>query len=139
MWLFNAQVVHLRRSYNFVVKIDTHPDTTVAGRKEGRVLRDVDALVHPLSKSTRAAVTVKFTDGKGAERLETLPIDTLVTTRLKAKGQHAIIGGDHIGKVVIHLKTDVDDVRVFVEGTDRKRDGFYVKKSELCVIEKNDS
>lgn len=134
MWLFEPNIARLRKTCVFIVKIESHRDHNVSGQKEGRVLKDSDARSHPLLKSAEVDVMVEYKDGKGQTRVEPMSAFNLKAGRLRTGARLAIIRGDRVGEIVIHLKTDIEDARVYAEGTDKKK-GFRIKKTHLCVIE----
>ncbi len=134
MWLFDARIASLRKKYSFIVKIESHRDLEVAGQREGKVLVDADAPSHPLLESTPIDVSVEYRKN-GEHRIEKMPVTSLRPAKMRKGARLAIIKGDRVGQDVIHAKTDLDSVRVYIEGTNRKKDGFYVPMSQLCVIE----
>jgi len=134
MWLFHPKISELRKLWKFVVKIESHQDPDVSGRREGHVTTDQNAPALPLLKSYEPKVPVAFTDNKRRKRTESLTVNSLRNTKPRTGKRHAIIHGDRTGLIVIHLKTDVDDARVVEEGVDRKL-GFYISKSHLCAVE----
>ncbi len=135
MWLFDERIAQLRKKFSFIIKIDVHSNRDVS-RREGRVLVDADALSHPLFESTPPDVFVEYTTAGGELQVEKLPVTSLrPTAKLRSGARLAVIKGEHIGKVVIHIKTDLDDARVYIEGTDKRKDAFRVSKIFLCIIE----
>lgn len=139
MWLFDRRIAELRKKYSFLIKIEDHRDRDVSGRRVGKVLPDAtacdaNARTLPLRKSENTDVMVEFQRGNGRICVEAMPATKLVAGQLKKKGRHAVIKGDRAGSVVMHLKTDLLDARVHLEGRSTK-DGFRVKKGELCAIE----
>lgn len=137
MWIFDVRVSQLRRSYEFIIKIDAHDERDVSGRREGRILPDAYPMSHPIPATVPANVLVKFTDGKQNERVESLPVSSLRTTaKLKDKGAHVIIKGDKIGTLVNHIRTQNGLARVVAEGSHRT-DAFFIEKNKLCIVEKS--
>ncbi len=134
MWLFDARIASLRKTYSFIIKIELHRDLEVAGKHEGKVLADVDAPSHPLLESTPPDVLVEYRKN-GEHLVEKMPVTSLRPAKMRNGVRLAIIKGDRVGQDVIHAKTDLDSVRVYIEGTNRKKDGFYVPLSNLCIIE----
>lgn len=133
MWLFDVQIAALRKTNDFLVKIEQHPDSEVAGRREGRVLFDQKPLTHPIPRSFPANVRVQFEIKKKNEtRIEELPASSLAITTPKVKRRHAVLRGDRKGEVVIYLKSDKDRAQVHEEQA--RRNIFYIPKSDLCCI-----
>ena len=54
----------------------------------------------------------------------------------KALHEHAIIRGDGKGTLVLHVRNDKDMARVYIQGTDKRKDGFFVHQKNLCLVEK---
>lgn len=135
MWIFHPRVAKLRHKYDLMVKIESHPERDVSGRREGRVLADVEALAHPIPSTTLASVLVHFTDGKSEERKEFLPVSTLrPTAKLKDKGLHVVTKGEWIGTLVQHMRTERGRARVFPENGHRL-EAFSIEKKKLCIVE----
>lgn len=134
MWLFDNKIANLRKVHAFLVKIETHRDYDVAGRRVGKVLPDANAPSHPLRLSSSVVVKVEYKNAKGDVVVEDIPATNLSPGQLKSKARMAIIKGDRVGDIVMHVKTDGPDARVYPEG-DSSKNGFRVPKSNLCVIE----
>ncbi|KLO04441.1 hypothetical protein SCHPADRAFT_947692 [Schizopora paradoxa] len=133
MWLFDACLHNLRKSNAFRVRIDSHPNSEVAGRHEGMVLIDPNPRTHPILKTVPPNVQVRYEIRKKNEtHVKWLSVDTLSVTKPKPKGRHAVISGDRAGEVVIYVKSDGDGGQVYKEGD--KRDTFYILKSHLCSL-----
>lgn len=134
MWLFDARIAELRKSHCFRVKIESHPDSDISGRREGRVLIDQEPLTHPIPRSIPANVHVEYAVKKKNEvRVEMLPVNTLGVTKPKVKARHAVIRGDRAGDTVIYIRSDKESGQVHKEGA--RQDIFYVAKSDICVLE----
>lgn len=134
MWLFDACLTDLRKSNVFFVKIDSHPNSEVAGRREGKVLIDPNPLFHPLLKTVPPNVKVQYEIKKKKEmHIESLPVHSLSVTKPKPRGRHAVISGDRAGEVVIYVKSDGVGGQVYKEGD--REDVFYIAKSHLCHID----
>lgn len=136
MWLFNPGIARVRKFYDLVIKIDSHKERDVSGRREGRVLAEPHPLAHPIPATIPPSVSVKFTDGKRIERIELLPVKSLRTTaKLRDKGQHVIVEGERIGTLVNHIRTQNGLARVYAEGTHRL-EAFLISKDKLCIVER---
>lgn len=134
MWLFHPNIAALRKSNHFIVKIESHPDSEVSGRREGRVLMDEEPLTHPVPLSVPAEVKVEYEVKKKNEKhVEMLPVGSLGVTRPRVKARHAIIYGPRVGDVVIYVRSDGDGAQVRKEGP--TKDIFYISKFNLCNIE----
>ncbi len=132
MWIFDAKVAKLRKSNILVVKIESHPDSDVSGRREGKVLIDPNPPTHPLLKYTLAQVKVAFTRRKEL-RVESLLVKNLRVPKPRVKARHVVIHGDRVGEVVVYIRSDGLNAQVHKE--DASQDVFYVAKSQICVIE----
>lgn len=135
MWIFDERVAHHRKSINLVVRIASHSDPDVSGRREGLVLSDDAPLVHPFPKTVPAEVKVKYTNRRKKDITETMAVSTLLTSsRCKQGGMHLIINGDRMGELVIHVKTESGLAKVYLVGASRS-DVFYVDVQDLCIVE----
>lgn len=134
MWFFDARVAELRKRNNFVVGIADHPDSEIASRRTGTVLSDSNPPTHPMPSSVLANVTVKIEIAKKNEtRIESLPVHTLKVSGPKAKKRHAVIRGEHIGAVVVYIKSaGADDAYVYME--DNPSEKTYLKKADICQL-----
>ena len=135
MWLFDPRVAALRRTNYFLIKIESHPDAEVSGRREGRVLVDANPPSSPLPISVSTSVLVEYNVKKRNEtRTELLPVSSLsITKRPKVKGRHAVISGPRTGEVVVYVRSDGEGAQVRNEND--RREVFYVSKAALCIIE----
>lgn len=134
--MFNPGIAQIRRFYDLIIKIDAHNERDISGRREGRVLSDPNPLAHPIPTTIPPNVPVKFTDGKHAERIELLHVNSLrPTMKLRDKGMHVIINGDQIGTLVNHIRTQNGLARVFAEGSHRL-EAFLIEKGKLCIVER---
>ncbi len=135
MWLFDERIAHLRKTYSFLVKIEVHRDLDVAGRRNGLVLRDPNAPTSPFPETTPANVLIEYKDRKQEIVVESLPVSTLRVTAPSKDEKHLIVKGECTGEIVIHKKTEGKKAFVYIEGTDSKKDGFRVLKSDICLFE----
>lgn len=136
MWLFDPDVSNLRKIRKFVVHIDYHHSAKVSGQKTGKVAIDEFPMVFPLDETQEAAVFVEFTDARQNSLEEMMPAKHLSAKNTKAEHEHAIIRGERKGTLVWHIRNDKDRARVYVEGTNKRKDGFFVLQTDLCLVER---
>lgn len=134
MWLFDPQLAALRSTLCFGVKIDSHPDNDVSGRREGLVSPEIEHRTNPMLETTSLNVEVVYKKGEIVIK-ELMPATNLSTVQLHPGTSNAIIRGNRIGTVVNYAKPHGKEARVYVEGTNSKRDGFRVLKADLCPVE----
>lgn len=136
MWLFDQDVSKLRKTRKFIVHIDFHRNAKVSGQKTGKVAMDEFPLAFPLDDTQEASVLVEFTDAHQHRVEEIMPVKHLSAKNTKAEHEHVIIHGERKGTIVRHIRNDKDRARVYVEGTNKRKDGFFVKQSDLCLVER---
>ncbi len=135
MFFFDERVANLRKSFDFIVKIKAHPDSNVSGKRNGRVLRDSDPHTLPLLLTIPANVMVVFKDRNQDIQVQSLPVASLEAPKLTKGATLVIVKGAHIGEIVIHAKTEGDQTFVAAEGANRRKEGFWVPKSDVFIIE----
>ncbi|KLO05325.1 hypothetical protein SCHPADRAFT_947010 [Schizopora paradoxa] len=111
----------------FVMHINNHRSAKIAGVKTGRVAVDNSPLKFPLSTSQAAEVLVEFTDARSNELREMIPVKDLSPKHTKAGEEHVIIRGDKMGSLVLHIRNKRDRARVYFEGTDKRKEGFFLE------------
>lgn len=85
--------------------------------------------------SLLANVTVQIEIAtKNKTRIESLPVHTLKVPGPKAKKRHAVIRGEHVGKVVVYIKSaSPDDAYVYME--ENQSEKTYIKKADICQLD----
>lgn len=138
MWLFDPRLLSLRKTHYFIVKIDSHPDADVSGRREGKVFPEPEfrARYLPLLETVSLDVKVEYSKQAGTEIItDLMSVTNLSPAQLRLGARAAIIRGDRVGNIVIYQKPFGEVAKVYVEGTNSRTQGFRVKKKDLCLVE----
>lgn len=133
MWVFEEKVADLRKEYEIVVKIEEHVEATMVGRNAW-IMKTEDAKRKPLEDDDRGMVMVRSSNNKGELWTDEIEVQKLSKGKAKKGGKHVMTTGEHLGKIVIHKRTDKGKCRVEIETEEGKRH-IKVELTEMCPVE----
>ena len=134
MWLFTPEIAALRSMVQFAMRITTHSNAQISGRRVAYTVKTSNPIILPFAPTQCAEVEVEYTHEHKTVR-ETLPVNHLIAIDAHAGCPHVVFRPCSlpIGTMVDITKKMRTDVRIVRLGEERRKQKNQVVIPASCI------